>query len=142
MKLSLPIFTTSVCRGWDSNTQPSACEAKSSRLRHRCDALLVKIVKIKEKDILNSKDYENFDTTIPFVIHCSVPDMTSVNKVDLEYQWLTIQKTDIMSYIVLTPWINKVIWKPKIGEKRSKIYMCFRLFHPTSRFYLLNQCYI
>ena len=23
--LSLPVFTTQVCRGWDSNTQPSAC---------------------------------------------------------------------------------------------------------------------
>ena len=25
--LSLPVYTTSVCRGWESNTQPSACEA-------------------------------------------------------------------------------------------------------------------
>ena len=25
VKLSLPVFTTNVCRGWDSNIQPSAC---------------------------------------------------------------------------------------------------------------------
>ena len=25
VELSLPVFTTYVCRGWDSNTQPSAC---------------------------------------------------------------------------------------------------------------------
>ena len=27
VKLSLPVLTTLVCRGWDSNTQPSACVA-------------------------------------------------------------------------------------------------------------------
>ena len=26
---SLPVFTTKVCRGWDSKTQPSACEANT-----------------------------------------------------------------------------------------------------------------
>ena len=29
IELSLPVFTTSVRRGWDSNTQPSTCEANS-----------------------------------------------------------------------------------------------------------------
>ena len=29
MELLLPVFTTWVCRGWDSNTQPSACEANA-----------------------------------------------------------------------------------------------------------------
>ena len=28
VELSLPIFTTYVCRGWDSNTQPLVCGAK------------------------------------------------------------------------------------------------------------------
>ena len=27
LELSIPVFTTYVCRGWDSNTQHSACEA-------------------------------------------------------------------------------------------------------------------
>ena len=27
VELSIPVFTASVCRGWDSNTQPFACEA-------------------------------------------------------------------------------------------------------------------
>ena len=27
VELSLPVSTTRVCRDWDSNTQPSACEA-------------------------------------------------------------------------------------------------------------------
>ena len=36
VELSLPVFTTYVCRGWDSNTQPSACEANAlNPLRHR-----------------------------------------------------------------------------------------------------------
>ena len=25
VEVSLPVFTTNVCRGWDLNTQPSAC---------------------------------------------------------------------------------------------------------------------
>ena len=29
MKLSLPVPTTKVCRGWDSNTQPSTCGANA-----------------------------------------------------------------------------------------------------------------
>ena len=29
MALSLPVFTTKVCRGWDLNTQPSACGANA-----------------------------------------------------------------------------------------------------------------
>ena len=29
VELSLPVFTTKVCRGWDSNTQPSACGANA-----------------------------------------------------------------------------------------------------------------
>ena len=29
MELSLSVFTTYVCRGWDSNTQPSACEVNA-----------------------------------------------------------------------------------------------------------------
>ena len=29
VELSLPVFTTKACQGWDSNTQPSAFEAKS-----------------------------------------------------------------------------------------------------------------
>ena len=29
VELSLPVFTSWVCRGWDSNTQPSACEANA-----------------------------------------------------------------------------------------------------------------
>ena len=29
VELSLPVFTTYVCRGWDSNTQPSACWANA-----------------------------------------------------------------------------------------------------------------
>ena len=28
VQLSLPVFTTWVCRGWDSNSKPSACGAK------------------------------------------------------------------------------------------------------------------
>ena len=28
-ELSLPVFTTLVCHGWDSNTQPFACEANA-----------------------------------------------------------------------------------------------------------------
>ena len=36
VELSLPIFTTDVCRGGHLNSQPSACEAKrSNRLCHR-----------------------------------------------------------------------------------------------------------
>ena len=26
LELSLPVLTTHICRGWDSNTQPSACQ--------------------------------------------------------------------------------------------------------------------
>ena len=33
VELSLPVFTTWVCRGWDSNTQPSTCGADA--LTHR-----------------------------------------------------------------------------------------------------------
>ena len=29
LELSLPVFTTWVCRGWDSNTQPSTCGANA-----------------------------------------------------------------------------------------------------------------
>ena len=29
VQMSLPVFTTKVCRGWDSNTEPSACEANT-----------------------------------------------------------------------------------------------------------------
>ena len=29
VELSLPVFTTYVCRGWNSNTQPSACEVNA-----------------------------------------------------------------------------------------------------------------
>ena len=29
VELLLPVFTTYICRGWDSNTQPSACEANA-----------------------------------------------------------------------------------------------------------------
>ena len=36
---SLPIFTTKVCRGWDSNTQPSAFEANA--LAHCATAAVV-----------------------------------------------------------------------------------------------------
>ena len=31
VELSLPVFTTKVCRGWDSNIQLSACEANVLR---------------------------------------------------------------------------------------------------------------
>ena len=36
VELSLPVLTTWVCRGWDSNTQPSACRANAliNSLRH------------------------------------------------------------------------------------------------------------
>ena len=37
LELSLPIFTTKVCRDSDSNTQPSACGADANPLRHRRD---------------------------------------------------------------------------------------------------------
>ena len=40
VELSLPVLTTKACRGWDSITQPSACEANALRLRHRCDYML------------------------------------------------------------------------------------------------------
>ena len=40
--LSLPISTTYVCRGWNVNTQPSACGANP--LRHRRSYLSVSIV--------------------------------------------------------------------------------------------------
>ena len=43
VELSLPDFTTYVCRGWDSNTQPSACEANAlNHLRHRRGVLSLK----------------------------------------------------------------------------------------------------
>ena len=29
VKVSQPVFTTYVCRGWDSNIQPSACDANA-----------------------------------------------------------------------------------------------------------------
>ena len=29
VELSLPVFTTQVCRGWDSNTQPSASDSNA-----------------------------------------------------------------------------------------------------------------
>ena len=29
MELSLPVFMTKICRGWDSNTQPPACYANT-----------------------------------------------------------------------------------------------------------------
>ena len=29
VELSLPVLTTKLCRGWDSNTQPSACKANA-----------------------------------------------------------------------------------------------------------------
>ena len=29
IELSLPVFTTKVCRGWDLNTQPFACQANA-----------------------------------------------------------------------------------------------------------------
>ena len=29
VELSLPVFTTLFCRGWDSNTQPAACDANA-----------------------------------------------------------------------------------------------------------------
>ena len=38
VELSLPVFTTYVCRRWDSNTQPSACEA--STLTHCATAAI------------------------------------------------------------------------------------------------------
>ena len=31
VELLLPLFSTKVCRGWDSNTQPSACKANALR---------------------------------------------------------------------------------------------------------------
>ena len=38
VKLSLPVFRISVCRGWDSNTKPSALRGKRSNpLRHHWD---------------------------------------------------------------------------------------------------------
>ena len=39
MELSLPVFTTYVCRGWDSNNQPSACKANA--LTHCTTAAIV-----------------------------------------------------------------------------------------------------
>ena len=40
MELSLPVFTTKICRGWDSNKQPFRlrCE-RSNPLRHRYDTI-------------------------------------------------------------------------------------------------------
>ena len=29
LKLALPVITTLVCRGWDSNTRPSACDVNA-----------------------------------------------------------------------------------------------------------------
>ena len=37
VELSIPVFTTYVCSGWDSNTQFSARSERSNRLRHRGD---------------------------------------------------------------------------------------------------------
>ena len=39
VELSLPVFTTWVCRDWDSNSQPSACEANA--LTHYATATVV-----------------------------------------------------------------------------------------------------
>ena len=33
VELSLPVLTTLVCRGWDSNIQPSDCEANANKLK-------------------------------------------------------------------------------------------------------------
>ena len=41
--LSLPVLTTKVCRGWDLNTQPSACGANA--LTHCATAAARKLVK-------------------------------------------------------------------------------------------------
>ena len=35
VELSKPVFMTCVCRGWESNTQPSACERSNRQLRRR-----------------------------------------------------------------------------------------------------------
>ena len=35
VKLLQPVFTNYVCLGWDSNTQPSDCEANALTLQHR-----------------------------------------------------------------------------------------------------------
>ena len=42
VELSLPVFTTYVFRGWDSNTQPSICGAKA--LTHCANAAVVWLV--------------------------------------------------------------------------------------------------
>ena len=43
VELSLPVSTTRVCRGWDSNTQPSACSYPLCH-RHGSSALFVCII--------------------------------------------------------------------------------------------------
>ena len=50
VELSLPAFTTSACRGWDPNTQPSACRATA--LTHCAvwmDVILSDVLKDKKK---------------------------------------------------------------------------------------------
>ena len=50
VELSLPVFTTYVCRGWDTNTQPSACEANA--LAYCATAAVIKNWLTLKRDML------------------------------------------------------------------------------------------
>ena len=69
MELSLPVFTTKVFHGWDSNTQPPACGAMD--LTHYATAPQAKENnQVHEKYNLNRietllKLYGNVDLTFP-----------------------------------------------------------------------------
>ena len=75
MELSLPVFTTKICRGWVSNTQPSVCEtnALTPRLRmnfiERClkcsSAYLFAVFCVSMKYVVkNEKYWNNFGTGV------------------------------------------------------------------------------
>ena len=64
VELSLPVFTTKFCRGWDSNTQPFACETNA--LTHCAIAAVILTFRYID-DVLsfNNNFHSYFDLIYP-----------------------------------------------------------------------------
>ena len=102
VELSLPVFTTYVCCGWESNTQPSACGANA--LTYYATAAVESLVFCREKYMLST-----VFSKLSYYINC-ITHTFHINGIENKtHDWVSL----ISSYYcrLLNPDLHLQPWK-------------------------------
>ena len=94
--LSLPVFTTTVCCGWDSNSRPSAC--RTNALNHCANAAVVTSRNVY-KNSMHKNKIQSFD--VEYLIYFQ--SETVLTKINLT------RSSNFWRYLKLTYEINSII---------------------------------